>query len=449
MSPQSGSLVRTAVQAVVLAAITSGFSPQTFASGFAVTEKSASAQGNSYAGFAASAEDATTVWSNPAGMMKLDGNQFVAVGHYIYPGSTFVNQGSTNADGTALSGANDNDAFAGAFIPNFYWVTAINEEMKFGLGINTPYGLVTDYDDTWVGRYHAVTSDLKTVNLNPSIAFQDTEKLSVGVGLNILLVDVELTSAIDFGALLNSPGTADGFADLEGDNLNGIDDLAYGLNIGLMYDITSNTTLGLAYRSEMDIDVKGTANFKVPTAAAPVLASGAFVDSGLYASITLPQIFSVSVAHDYGELKVLADITWTGWSSFEELRIKYDNPDQPDSVTTEEWEDVFRYSIGVDWQYSNKVILRSGIAYDETPIPSAERTTARIPGNDVTWLSFGGTYIINPEFTVDIGYTHIFVSDTRINNTFESSQPALAATLRGTYEDVSADILSAQLRWNY
>jgi long-chain fatty acid transport protein len=163
----------------------------------------------------------------------------------------------------------------------------------------------------------------------------------------------------------------------------------------------------------------------------------------------LPQSFSVSIAHDYGTLKVLADITWTGWSSFEELRIKYDNLNQPDSVTTEEWEDVFRYSVGVDWQYSDKVILRSGIAYDETPIPSAERTTARIPGNDVTWLSFGGTYIINPEFTVDIGYSHLLISDTKINNTFESSQPALAATLTGTYEDVSADILSAQLRWNY
>ena len=146
---------------------------------------------------------------------------------------------------------------------------------------------------------------------------------------------------------------------------------------------------------------------------------------------------------------MLADVTWTGWSSFDELRIEYDNPAQPDSVTTEGWEDTFRYSVGVNWQYSDKVTLRTGVAYDETAVPSAERRTPRIPGNDRTWLSFGGTYIINPEFTVDIGYSHIFINDTKINNTFESSQPALAATLTGTYEDVSADILSAQLRWNY
>jgi long-chain fatty acid transport protein len=446
MNPKSGSLIRAAV----LVAITSGFSTQTFASGFAVTENSASAQGNSYAGAAAAAEDASTVWFNPAGMMKLDGNQIVVAGHLIVPSSKYTDQGSTHGDGTTLiEGGDDDDAYETALVPNLYWVTAINEEMKFGLGINAPYGLVTNYDDTWKGRYHGVLSDLKIVDINPSLAFQLNEKVSVGIGLNIMLVDVTLTSAVDFGSLLSTPGGADGFADLEADNLNGIDDLAYGLNIGLMYDITPKTTLGIAYRSEVDVDVDGTARFKVPAAAGPVLSSGGFQPSGgLTAAITLPQSLAVSIAHDYGAVTVLADVTWTGWSSFDELRIKYDNPDQPDSVTTEDWEDVFRYSLGVDWQYSDKVTLRTGIAYDETTVPSAERRTPRIPDNNRTWLSFGGTYIINPEFTVDIGYTHIFISDTKINNTFESSQPALAATLTGTYE-ASVDILSAQLRWNY
>ena len=457
MNPKSGSLIRAAVKSAALAGtlaaalivLASGFSTQVSAAGFAVTETSASAQGNSYAGAAAAAEDASTVWFNPAGMMKLDGNQVVVVGHFIIPSSKFTNQGSTNADGSALSGPNDEDAFAGAFVPNFYWVTAINDDMKFGLGINAPFGLVTEYDDTWVGRYHSVLSDLKTVNINPSLAFQLNEKLSVGVGVSIMLVEVNLTSAVDFGALLGQPAAADGFADLEGDNLNSASDLAYGFNLGLMYDITPKTTLGVAYRSEVDIDVEGDADFKVPTAAAPVLSSGAFVDTGLAASITLPQSFSVSITHSYEKLKVLADITWTGWSSFDELRIEYDNPNQPDSVTTEEWEDTFRYSIGLDWQQSEKLTLRTGIAFDETAVPSAERLTPRIPGNDRTWLSFGGTYMFSQAFTIDIGYSHIFISDTKINNTFESSQPALAATLTGTYEDVSADILSAQLRWNY
>jgi long-chain fatty acid transport protein len=445
MNPKSGSLIRAAV----LAAITTSFSIQVSASGFAVTENSASAQGNAYAGAAANTEDASTVWFNPAGMMKLKSNQVVLVGHYIKTSSSFVDQGSTHADGSDILGGEDEDAFAEAFVPNFYWVAAINEKMKFGLGITAPFGLVTDYDDTWKGRYHAVLSDLKTVNINPSLAFQVNDKLSIGAGLSVMLADVNLTSAIDFGALLGSPGAADGFADLEGDNMNSISDLAYGFNIGLMYDVTPKTTLGVAYRSEVDVEVEGEAEFKVPVTAAPVLSSGGFVDSKLDASITLPQSFMISLAHEINTLTLLADVTWMGWSSFDELRIKYENPDQPDSVTTEDWDDTFRYSIGVDWQQSEKLTLRTGIAFDEAAVPSAERRTPRIPGNDRTWLSFGGTYIINPQFTVDIAYTHIFISDTYINNTFESSQPALAATIKGTYEDVSADILSAQLRWNY
>lgn len=456
MNPKSGSLLRTSVQSAILTSslaaaltvLTSSYSTQLSAAGFAVTENSASAQGNSYAGAAANAEDASTVWFNPAGMMRLEGNQIVAAGHFIKTSSTFVNQGSTNADGSALTGGNDEDAFAEALVANLYWVTEINEDMKFGLGINAPFGLVTDYDDTWVGRHHAILSDLKIININPSLAFKINDQLSLGVGLDIMIVDVQLTSAVDFGALLGSPGAADGFADLTADNMD-ISDLVYGFNLGLMYDITDKTRLGLAYRSEVDVDVEGKANFKVPVSAAPILSSGAFVDSGISAAITLPQSLSISVAHEMDAMTLLADVTWTGWSSFDELRIKYDNPAQPDSVTTEDWQDTFRYSIGVDWQQSEKLTLRTGIAYDETAVPNAERRTPRIPGNNRTWLSFGGTYIISEAFTVDVGYTHIFISDTKINSTFESSQPALESNLKGTYEDIAADIFSAQLRWNY
>jgi len=456
MSPNSGSKigskigfkVGSLVRVAVLAALTSGFSTQVSASGFALIENSASGQGNAYAGAAAIAEDASTVWFNPAGMMKLNGNQIVVAGHFIDPDSKFTNEGSTNADGSLIGGDVD-DGGRSAFVPNVYWVTAINDEMKFGLGITAPFGLETDYDDTWVGRYHAVNSDLRTVNFNPSLAFKMTDKVSVGVGLNILIADVTLTNAVDFGALLGAPGTADGFVELEGDNFDGLSGLGYGWNIGLMYDITSETTLGVAFRTEMDVDVNGTGKFKVPAAAAPVLSSGAFVPStGLDASITLPQSLSVSVAHDMSTVTLLADVTWTGWSSFKELRIDFDNPSQPDGLTTEEWDNTLRYSVGADWRYSNKITLRTGVAYDESPVPNSERRTARIPGNDRTWLSFGGTYIISPEFTIDVGYSHLFISDTKINNAFESSQAALNSTLKGTYE-ASVDILSAQLRWNY
>ena len=444
MNPKAGSYLLTAI----LAATTAALSTQSSASGFALIENSATGQGNAFAGAAAYAEDATTVWFNPAGMMKLKGNQIVVVGHYISPKADFSNQGSINADGSPSTGGND-DGGRDAYVPNIYWVANVHQDIKFGLGITTPFGLKTEYNDTWVGRYHAVKTDLKTVNINPSIAYQLNDQISLGAGIDIMLADVVFTNAIDFGALTGASGAADGFAKLHADN-HGLSNLTYGFNLGLMYDITPKTRLGLAYRSEMTIDVAGSAEFRVPAVAAPVLTTGAFRQTDLNASVTLPQSFSVSVAHDIKQLKLLADVTWTGWNSFNELRIHFNNPNQPDSVTTESWQNTLRYSIGLDWQYSPKITLRTGLAYDESPVPDARHRTARIPGNDRRWLSLGGTYRFNDAFTFDIGYSHLFVSDTSINNTFEvtPASAALAATLKGTYTS-SIDIVSAQLRWHY
>ena len=445
------------ISSLVLAMSIAGLTSQSYSSGFALIENSASGQGNAFAGAAAYAEDASTVWFNPAGMMKLDKNQILVAGHFITPSSSFTNGNSVDGLGNDLEGSND-DGGIDAFVANFYWVTDIREDMKFGLGVTTPFGLTTLYDDSWVGRYHAVESDLKTININPSIAYQVNEKFSVGGGINLMLVDVTLTSMIDFGAACyaalnqatcdaqgNIPQQTDGFADLTGDNFS---DLAWGLNLGLMYDFTPGTRLGVAWRSETKIKATGDAKFTVPGTASFIQDAGLFVNTGISAEITLPQTFSVSLAHEMNKWQLLADITWTGWSSFEELRIKYDNPDQPDSVTTEDWNDTFRYSIGADYTLNNKWTLRGGLAYDETPVPSAERRTARIPGNSRTWLSLGGTYNINQSFIVDVGYSHLFIDETPINNTFESSIDELNGTLNGTY-DSSVDILSAQLRWNY
>ena len=450
MTPESGSSHnRFRISRIVLSALASAiFSSQVHAAGFALIENGASGQGNAFAGAAAVGSDASTVWFNPAGMMRLGDDQLLVAGNFISPKASFSNNGSTLADGaTPISGSND-DGGRNALVPNLFWVMSINRKMKFGLGVNAPFGLETEYDDTWVGRYHAVRSDLKTLNINPSIAYQVNDALSIGGGLNVMLADVTFTNAVDFGSLLGMPQAADGFAHLNATNYGGLSDFAYGFNLGLLYNVSDNTRIGLAYRSKVTIDVSGSADFKVPAAAAPVLSSGAFKSSAINASVDLPASASLSLAHEMNKLTLLADITWTGWSSFDELRIKYSNTAQPDSVTTENWDNALRYSIGADWRYSEKITLRAGIAYDQTPVPDAKHRTARVPGNNRTWLSLGGGYVFSKAISVDVGYSHLFVSSTDINNTFESSQPALAATLKGSY-DASIDILSAQLVWKY
>jgi len=442
------------------------------ASGFALIENSASGQGNAYAGAAAHATDGSTVWFNPAGMMKLDRDQLVFAGHIVAPDASFTNNGSSQAailGGGPLRGIND-DGGSIAFVPNFYWVKTINESTKFGLGVTSPFGLATEYtfnaaagpDSNFVGRYHGVLSDLKTININPSLAYQINDRVAIGGGLNIMFGSVDLTSAIDFGALCVAgagpaacagtgapPQGIDGFGDLSGDNFGNI---STGFNLGMTIEATDRTTIGLALRSEVKMKIRGTADFTVPTSSAAlngvIAATGTFVDTGLRSTVTLPASFSLSGSHQVNKFTWLADITWTGWSSFNELRIVYDNPNQPDSVTTENWNDTYRFSVGFDFQHSDAMIWRAGLAYDESPVPDAEHRTVRLPGNDRTWLSLGLTYMFNKDMSFDVGYSHLFIDDAPINNTLESSVPTLNATVTGEYK-ASVDILSAQFNWYY
>jgi len=435
--------IRKSSLAIAVAMLGSGLSMQAQGAGFALIEFSASGMGNAFAGAAAAAEDASTVQFNPAGMTLLGSDQLSGVFHVILPSAEFNNDGSSTAFGSGdLSGAEDNGG-RNAFVPNFYWVKQLDNDAAFGLSVTTPFGLATQYDDNWVGRYHAVESDVKTININPSISSRVNDKLLLGAGLNIQYVDVILSSAIDFGSFLGSPQAVDGFARLTGD------DISVGWNIGMMYEFNTQTRLGVAYRSQLKHKVDGDADFTVPGAAAGLSAAGVFIDTGLQATITLPDSLSASVQHKMDDdITLLADVTWTGWNKFEELRIVYDNPAQPSSVTTENWENSLRYSIGANYKISDQLKLRGGIAIDNTPVPSAERRTPRVPGDSRKWLSVGAQYQLDKNITIDVGYSHLFVDDTKINNIFESSVPALNATLTGSYT-AEVDILSAQLSWKY
>lgn len=209
------------------------------ASGFALIEQSASGLGNAYAGGAAAAEDASTVFYNPAGMIRLKGQQVSGVLHYIVPSATFEGTGR-NVLNTAYTGGNGGDAGGGKLVPNLFYTARLNNDVAIGLGISSPFGLVTEYDKSWVGRYHAVTSDVMTININPSVAYRINEQLSVGAGLNAQYFQAELSSMIDGGlsayigsgynnaylATVSNPHS-DIYGDLKGDSWG------FGYNLGL------------------------------------------------------------------------------------------------------------------------------------------------------------------------------------------------------------------------
>lgn len=446
------------------------------AAGFAIIEHSASGMGNAFAGAAAVGEDASTVWFNPAAMSKLgDKAQMSVAGHIIVPTAKFTDTGSgfTSPLAPPLAGAND-DGGSNALVPNFYYVRPINEKMTFGLGVNAPFGLEVTYNDDWIGRYLATNSEMKTININPSVSWKANDKLSLGAGVSAQYIDVTLGRSINSaglclqvaGALLSSPAlqgqcaaalapgqsTADSKGEISGD------DLSYGFNLGLLYEPTEQTRIGVSYRSKVNHTLEGDADFTVNSALGSVFASDpgsqAILNqiialelsdqSNITAKANLPDSASFSIAHNLNnKLELLGDVTWTGWSSFEELRVlKADGT--PLTVTPEQWDDSYRVSVGGNYKYSDKLTLRTGVAFDETPIPNAQLRTPRIPGNDRTWISFGAGYKVNKKLSLDFGYSHLFVDDTPIDHT----DTEVATNLTGEYE-ADVDIFSAQANWKF
>lgn len=455
---------------VITASLFSGlFATQINAAGFALIENSASGMGNAFAGGSAIADDASTVWFNPAGMTRLSGEQITAGLHVISPSAQFNDAGSSQsvaAGGAPLLGDED-DGGATAIVPNFYYVTELGNGSRFGVGVTVPFGLSTEYDEEWIGRYHATKSEVQTLNINPSFAFKFNDALSLGLGLNLQYVEATLENHIDSAltcmgivqatgqtaaasqaACVTGAGLVPGNVAQDSSQSLNADDWSWGWNIGALYEIDQASRVGVAYRSSVEANTSGSVDFTVDSTFQGFLDTNftgtplaAFLtDTSIQAAIELPAQLSVSYVRDVNaNLTLMADVTWTEWSNFDALVIKFDNLAQPTSVQPENWEDSYRYALGANYRVDDKMLLRFGVAMDETPVPSAEDRTARIPGDERTWISLGLGYQLDANTSIDVGYSHLSVDNADINN----SVPNSGQILLGQY-DADVDIFSVQ-----
>ncbi len=407
------------------------------AAGFALIEQSGSGMGNAYAGGSAVAEDASTIFFNPAGMTYIQGTQAVGALHLIKPNAEFNNQGSVAANGGRPLGSEGGDAGDLAFVPNLYYKRDLTDSVDFGLGVNAPFGLKTEYDKDWLGRFQGIKSEVKTININPAIAFKVNDQLSLGFGVSAMWIEAELTNAVNFGPFGEGTGKVKG------------DDWGFGFNLGAIYQATADTRIGLAYRSKVEQHLDGDVKFSRP-AGLPAPFVAATANGDVKADVTLPETFSVSAFSRLNDTwDLMGDVTWTRWSQFQELAVFRDSGALL-TRTPENWENTMRYSIGVNYHYSDAINLRAGLAYDEEAISDQFRTV-RIPGNDRKWLSLGAGWQVSPNSKLDVGYAHLFISDTSIDDNQSAPvapSPFSKGRVSGEY-DASVDILSFQYTHNF
>ena len=405
--------------------------------GFALIEQSASGMGNAFAGAAAVAEDSSTIFFNPAGMSLLNGKDLAIAGHAIILNAEFSGT-ATNPlalGGGAATGGSGGDAGGTSFVPNLYFSMPINERWSAGIGINAPFGLVTEYDSDWAGRFQGIKSEITTLNVNPAVSFKLSDTISIGAGVNYQQMDATLTNAVVLG-----PAT-------EGNTELDADDDTWGWNIGAIFQVTPAARLGIAYRSEMDYELQGNVTTMLGGTVIGAASGAATAD------VTLPDILSISGTYQTSDrLQLLADITRTGWSSLNQVNVVDPTTGTLRDVLVLDFDNSYRYSIGANYVLNEKWTLKGGLAYDETPVKSAETRTVRLPDNNRTWISIGGQLKAGGGSRWDFGYTHIFIEDADINNTRSQQVPGLtvptpapgtASTVSGGYTG-SVDIFSVQ-----
>ena len=428
--------------------VVGAFAPLAFASGFQLREQSPSAQGNAFAGISAGGEDASGIFFNPAGMTQFQDFQMVLGASYVAPVAEFQDGSATRApiypaNLRTISGASSHPNSANAVpLPNLGALWCLGENLRLGFTINAPFGMGTDYREDFIGRYHARKSDLKIIDIAPSLAYRVNRQWSVGLALVARRASAEISNAVDFGGIEASagipggvPGGQDGLAELKGDKWG------YGYRLGVTFQPTESLRLGMAHHAAMDMTLDGT----ISNTGVPSILASKFPNGDATAEMNLPATTSLGLSYQVSErLTLLGEVARTDWSSFQELRVKF-KTGQADSVTREDWRNTWYTALGASWKLSEVNTLRAGLAFDQGAASDATRTP-RIPDGDRTWVSLGLGHRFSKSLTVDLGYTHIFVKSSPIglaSGTTPDSPDFYRGNLSGRFQN-RIDILAVQ-----
>ena len=380
-------------------------SSQLLAAGFALNEQSISGMGTGFAGRSSSADDASTVFGNPAGMSRLKREQ-ISGGAAAVIAKTDIDNGR----GT-FGGSNDGDMVPVVGVPMGYYVKPIDDHWAFGLGVYVPFGLVTDYEKGFAGRYWGDKSHVQVVTFQPTVSYAFNDKVSIGFGPTINRIDGELTSATLNAA---TPGRNDGKVKIEGD------DTAIGFNAGILVQATDTTRLGLTYHSKVDYKLKGKTKIE-GSGFGPF--GGQKYDASL--DISTPESVDFSITQQIDEnWTVYAGSTWTRWSRLQDITVNNDGVPAllggsagPIGTISEEqnWHDTWAHAIGASYKVNKEWTLRTGFSVDQSPTNNVNRSP-RIPTGDRKIISFGAGWSPSEDLTIDVAYSYLREDEAKIRN---------------------------------
>ncbi|NOG30615.1 transporter [Halomonas sp. TBZ9] len=432
----------TAVAAITMAS-------QAHAGGYQINEQSVSGQGYSHAGRSSNINDATIVFGNPAGMSFLERAQVTAGGTFLSVDTELSNvQANRMLDagvvrsgapvGTqvpigSIPGTNEGDMVPGTLVPFAFYAHPVNERLAFGFGVYAPFGSNTDYEKDFQGRYFGDYTEVRVVSAQPTVSYRFNDQWSVGAGVTYNQVEGELRRQLPTELAFNSAADIDS-------RVTGDDD-GWGYNLGVIYQPVPETTFGLTYRSKVDYDLTG--DFIAKDPAGDVVRSD---DANL--DLSTPETVNFSLTQQMSErLKLMFGASWTRWSRFQEIRVL---GSQGNTITqeTQNYSNAWAFATGGEYQLTQTLALRAGVALDFTPT-NDEFRSVRIPSDDRRIFSLGAGWTPTDNLTVDLAYSYLSERGTSIDQQrSDSLQGVGGATYSADYKN-EAHGIGAQMTYRF
>jgi len=452
---------------LIIAAALSAISASAMASGYRFGSQSVAAQGTAEAN-GAEANDASTIFYNPAGMSRLDGTQIQLGATVVLPHSSFSDSGSTHFTGAPAGGTQAHDYVPDSVTaPSLYLTRKLNDQWAVGFGVFVPYGTKINYGDTWSGRYALSNVKLESVTLNPSVSFKLNEHHSFGFGIDAERMSADLGQAVDVPgtlAVLQSPAGAAQGAQLiqqivalggnpaalakaqDGHGAFNGKDWGYGFNIGYLFTLDQNTRFGLTYRSSILHEMKGDAIWDFshvttdPIVNAIVAAGSGHKNSAALVDLRTPETLSANVFHQFdSKWAGMADVTFSRQNRLGDLHIQFPGTAEGDEIIRQQWKNTVRVSLGANYAYNDSLTLRGGIAYDQAPVANDTLRHPALPDSDRYQYSFGANFKLNQRSSIDLAYSFLDFKDASLNYTNLCSPISTGCTgngetTRGNYQ---------------
>lgn len=397
------------------------------AGGFEVREQSAFFQGTSFAGTAAGGSSLSSIFWNPA-TSYIVGKGITTDSNY----SLVIPEMNIRAEAQTFPGVRPVPVPAGAldevdfgrdaFVPASYAAYRINDKLVAAVAMNSQFGLTTKPDDMgWSGNYLAQTSKVFSLNVNPSLSYQIMPGVTVGAGLQVQYFEVKTLRTTVY-------------------NGNDADDIGVGGTAGINITPFRGTSIGLGYRSRIQHDLKG----DFDTAQTVPITAG-----DLSLKLTTPDKVTLSIRQELSPTaRIFGTVEWTNWSTLGTVPVSIPQTllipgvFEPAALNAN-WEDGWLYAIGGEYDYSQKLSLRAGLAYEESPIQDDTSRLIQLPDNNRVWASIGATYNWSDDTKINLAYSHVWVEDGNIDRT--SLIGPGGGTFKGSADDNSADIVSVGL----